>query len=157
MSDADIVAAATAECPGGVTLAVRVVRRAGEESEAADVLLGIVGELDVSGDDGLLVTLSGVPVVELAQQVDRWLIGLRPDGPEFIYTSLSDPDEPGLLYFHAATPCWRVGSVLAAEDREIATSLRTITAAAGEYVAAVERAVRPLGVDLPRFLRNPSR
>lgn len=147
-----------ADCRGQVRLTLRDVRRADElRAEPAGTLLGIVGELDVEGDDGPLITLPEVPVVELAQQVDRWLIGLQPDGPDFIYTSLADPDEPGLLYFHAATPCWRVGSVLAAEDREIATSLRAITAAAGEYVAAVERAVRPLGLDLPRFLRDPSR
>jgi len=145
------------DCPGGVRLTVRDVRRSGEQPEPFGTLLGIVGELDVEGDEGLLVTLPKLPVVELAQQVDRWLIGLQPDGPDFIYTSLAAADEPGLLYFHAATPCWRVGSVHAAEDREIATSLRAVTAAAGEYVAAVERLVRPLGVDLPRFLRDPSR
>lgn len=155
MSSQDASGLNGAECPGRVRLAVRDVRRA--DTGPSGPLLGIVGDLDVEGDEMRLVTLSDLPVVELALQVDRWLIGLGAEGPDFIYTSLTAADEPGLLYFHAATPCWRVGSVRAAEDREITTSLRAVTAAAGEYVAMVERLVRPLGLDLPRFLRDQTR
>jgi hypothetical protein len=149
--------ASGADCPGRVRLLVHDVRHADTERASSGPLLGIVGDLDVEGDEMRLITLSELPVVELAQQVDRWLIGLGAEGPDFIYTSLTAADEPGLLYFHAAVPCWRVGSVRAAEDREITTSLRAVTAAAGEYVAMVERLVRPLGVDLPRFLRDQAR
>jgi hypothetical protein len=145
------MADASGGCPGLVRLEVADPQRRGPQA-----LLGIVGRVEVHGDDGRLVTLRDIPIVELARQLDRWLIGITPDGPDFVYTSLGDPDVPGLVYFYRAPPCWRVGSVRAEEDREVVTSLRGVAAAAGDFVADVDRLVRPLGVDLPRFLRERS-
>ena len=144
-------------CTANVTFAIRDVRRRERHPGPWDTLLGIVGAVDVRSDADLLVTLPEIPVIELAQELDRWLISLPPEGADFVYTSRQARDEPGLIYVRRAGLCWRIGSIWAQEEREIETSLRRVAAAAGDYVADVARQVRPLGVDLPRFLRGSTR
>jgi hypothetical protein len=133
-------------CEGSVTLAVRDVRRASE-----DALTGIRGTVDIAGDGELLVSLPELLVVELADQLDAWLIGVDGGPGDFVYSSV-EHDEPGIVYLHQEPPCWRVGSIWSTGERELDASLRTVAAAAADYVAAVDHLVEPLGLDLPRLL-----
>jgi hypothetical protein len=143
------------DCDAAVTLAVRHARPSGRPD--GDPLLAVVGDIELSVDAERVVALPGLPIVELAQQLDRWLVAIGPEEPDFVYTSLAAMDEPGLLYYHHSDPCWRAGSIAIPEEREAEASLRELAAASSRYVADVGSLVEPLGIDLPRVLRQLAR
>jgi hypothetical protein len=128
-----------------VTFGIGEVRRVSD-----DPLTGIRGSVEIADGDPV-VRLSDVLVVELADQMDAWLVGVDAEPGDFVYSS-AEHAEPGIVYFYRVAPCWRVGSVWSKEERELEVSLRTLVAAAADYVAAVDHAVTPMGIDLPRLL-----
>jgi hypothetical protein len=144
-----------AACPASVTLAVRDVRPASGAVE--EPMLRITGDVELRVNGERLVELPGLAVVELAQQLDQWLVAIGPEEPDFVYTSLAAIDEPGLLYFHHGDPCWRAGSIAIPEELEASASLRELAAASSRYVADVGHLIAPLGIDLPRVLRERAR
>ena len=117
-------------------------------SEWIEALINIEGDFAVRLPSGILVADTHWCVVELADQLRRWL---RTADADFFYISMDDEEE-GLLWFRReASDVWRVGSVWQRFEAEETFSHVALAEAVRAYLERVEDLVRTdLGIDLVR-------
>jgi hypothetical protein len=96
-----------------------------------DLLLGIVGTVEVWGDTRLLYREEMFPIVELRAALGSWLAGAFAARGDFEFESL-ESDEVGLIWLRHVGSGWRIGSIhqefpATAEltDEEVAVLART--------------------------------
>jgi hypothetical protein len=127
--------------------------------DEVDLLLGIIGTLRVNIDGRAFIIEQEVPLVELADQLYRWINRPNRDG-EFFYRSM-ESDEQFLLAFLKSEPSgWLLRSPLQEFSDIDAHDEATLSGAIGHFLAELERSVRTaFGVGLDAYfgahLREP--
>jgi hypothetical protein len=103
-------------------------------------LLNVVADFRVVVGHRVLFSEVSFPIIELANQLDRWLASDAQSPSEFIYSSL-ESNIAGIIRIAPGIQGWHVSSAFAEFADSTPFSLAEIVAAARGYVSAVEQSV----------------